>query len=206
MWEIPALHDAASGQPVSYTPVCDRSVAEVCVQPDFRSYLPAVSAALVPVLSEVAGLPGAPVRVSQVATSFHQDAGYPAPDGAAIAGSPLVLQLPLGSDLALPQSLVRSIQVYEAPLVTASVIGGDSPAQQAVQAALLKAAGIPLLTPAQASDQNGPVNGVAGPAPGSPAYTAAMRFAALPAAARHAWLASHLAALRAGRVIPQELP
>ena len=36
--------------------------------------------------------------------------------------------------------------------------------------------------------------------------TAATRFAALPAATRHAWLASHLAALRAGQLTLAQLP
>jgi hypothetical protein len=44
------------------------------------------------------------------------------------------------------------------------------------------------------------------PEPGSPAALAARRFAALTPAARHAWLAGHLAALRAGRVSPEQLP
>ena len=51
---------------------------------------------------------------------------------------------------------------------------------------------------------------VVGP-PGNAGYppqvaTAATRFAALPAATRHAWLASHLAALRAGRLTLAQLP
>jgi hypothetical protein len=44
-----------------------------------------------------------------------------------------------------------------------------------------------------------------GPA-GGPVYAAAGRLAARPAAARHAWLAAHLAALRAGRLALRELP
>jgi hypothetical protein len=41
----------------------------------------------------------------------------------------------------------------------------------------------------------------------SPAVSAAAaRFGALPAAARHAWLAAHLAALRAGRITLAQLP
>ena len=35
---------------------------------------------------------------------------------------------------------------------------------------------------------------------------AAQRFAALPAATRHAWLAAHLAALRAGHLTLAQLP
>ena len=80
-----------------------------------------------------------------------------------------------------------------------------SPAQRAVAAALLKAAGVPLLAPSAAGKRESG-NGVPGPAPGSPAYAAARRFAALPAAARHAWLAAHLAALRDGRITLTEIP
>jgi len=43
-------------------------------------------------------------------------------------------------------------------------------------------------------------------APGSPAYAAAQRFAALAASARHAWLVQYLTALRAGRITVAQLP
>ena len=84
--------------------------------------------------------------------------------------------------------------------------GSGSPVQQAVQAALLRGAGIPFAAQPElmATTKNGP-----GPAPGpatGPVYAAARRLAALPAAARHAWLAAHLAALRAGRLTLRELP
>ncbi|MBV9447072.1 MAG: hypothetical protein JO345_14415 [Streptosporangiaceae bacterium] len=51
-----------------------------------------------------------------------------------------------------------------------------------------------------------PGNGVPGPAPGSPVYEAAVRFAALPGAVRHAWLAAHLTALRAGHITLEQIP
>jgi hypothetical protein len=84
--------------------------------------------------------------------------------------------------------------------------GSGSPAQQAVLAALLRGAGIPFAAqPALiATTKNGP-----GPPPGpatGPVYAAAQRLATLPAAARYAWLAAHLAALRAGRLPLKELP
>jgi hypothetical protein len=41
---------------------------------------------------------------------------------------------------------------------------------------------------------------------GSPGSAAAQRFAAQPAAVRHAWLARHLAALRAGQLTLAQLP
>jgi hypothetical protein len=39
-----------------------------------------------------------------------------------------------------------------------------------------------------------------------PVYAAAGRLAALPVAARHAWLAAHLAALRSGQLTLAQLP
>ncbi|HEY6501507.1 MAG TPA: hypothetical protein VIZ20_18905, partial [Streptosporangiaceae bacterium] len=46
-----------------------------------------------------------------------------------------------------------------------------------------------------------------GPAPATgPVYAAARRLAALPPGARHAWLATHLAALRSGQLTLAQLP
>jgi len=53
------------------------------------------------------------------------------------------------------------------------------------------------------------VTGGPSPAPEpatGPVYAAARRLAALPPAARHAWLAAHLAALRAGQLTLARLP
>ena len=73
--------------------------------------------------------------------------------------------------------------------------GNLGPAQQAVVSALLTAAGVS----AQAQALNGP--------PPAPQVTAAAnRFAALSPAARHAWLAAHLPALRAGHITPAQIP
>jgi len=70
-----------------------------------------------------------------------------------------------------------------------SVIGGDrdetTDAQRAVTEAILKTATLPA---------------------GTPIALAAQRFAALPPAARHAWLTQHVAALRAGQLTLAELP
>jgi hypothetical protein len=91
----------------------------------------------------------------------------------------------------------------------AFVGAGDSPGspvQQAVQAALLQGAGIPFAAQPEliAGTENFPGAGP-GPATG-PVYAAARRLATWPAAARHAWLAAHLAAVRAGRLTLEELP
>ena len=102
----------------------------------------------------------------------------------------------------------------------ASVTGdgpGASQAQHAVTTALLMAAGVVpshLSSPGTPTARNGvppPWAGAGGArhvglAPGSPAYAAARRFAALPAAVRRSWLTQHLAALRAGRISLGQLP
>src|SRR5258708_37070259 len=68
---ISALHDAANDRPIPYTPSCGHAARlPVCVHPDYRRYLPALAAALRPVLDEVAGLPGAPVRITQIAGMY----------------------------------------------------------------------------------------------------------------------------------------
>ncbi len=64
-----------------------------------------------------------------------------------------------------------------------------TPAQQAVVNGLLQAIGAPLL-----------------PRLPDRVVTAAARFAAVPAATRHAWLAANLAALKAGTITVAQVP
>jgi hypothetical protein len=117
--------------------------------------------------------------------------------------NPNVLPLVAGIDLT---GELRS--PVAATIIRAMIYGGhraDGPAQRAIAAAMLKVAGVPLIAPAQANVRQ-PGNGVPGPAPGSPTYAAAVRFAGQPAPVRHAWLAAHLPALRAGRITLAEIP
>jgi hypothetical protein len=195
---IPALHNAASDRPIPYTPVCGGTAIRVCVHPAYRSYLPDVAAALSPAFAQVSGLPGAPVRVTQVPTSYLQ------PQAAgSITGSPAVFRLPLG-DLGLPIPVTDDVmfaQQVRLLFVHAFVGAGQgagTPAQQAVQAAVLAGADVPL------SQQPGLMAFSQTPAP--PVRAAAERFAALSPVARHAWLAAHLAALRSGGLTLAQLP
>jgi hypothetical protein len=206
---IPAVHDAASDRPIPYTPACSsgRATIPVCLHPSVKAYLPALTAALDPLLSEVAGLPGAPVRVAQTASlgQFKVDA--------TIDGSPPVLYVtvfvPTDTAPSRPYSVedfVDGPQVAAAMAIVQTLIGvdgsgGGSPAQQAVAAGLLTAANVPMPPPGGGPSLPGEM-----PAPGSPANAAAQRFAALPAATRHAWLAAHLSALRAGTVGLEQMP
>jgi hypothetical protein len=136
-----------------------------------------------------------------------------------ISGSPPVLRIRLGAfDLpgssAFSDKPVTTAQVadqLQALSVHAFVSAGagvGTPAQQAVQAALLQGAGMPFAAQPKALVIVGLVMpGPNGPEPAKgPVYAAARRFAALPAAARHAWLVTHLGALRAGQVTLGQLP
>ena len=168
--------------------------------PAYRPYLHDVTAGFRPALREVAGLPGAPARITQMGDpTLSQPLGK-------FSGSPPVLSysMPvLGS--AFGQTTRGFTQNLQDLFVAAFIAGpqgfvgqGGTPAQQVVQTVLLKAIGSPWGPP-------GPGGGP--PSPPSPAMTAAVtRFAALPAGARHAWLATHLAALRAGHITLAQLP
>ena len=212
---IPALHNAASDKPIPFTPVCGQAGIPVCLQPAYRPYLSDVTTALRPVISQVTGLPGAPVRASQAAAVFSAGA-EPMSLGQipALRGSPPVLYLPLGA-IALPDSFGQDspsfISQLKVEFVHALAVAGSTtygnPAQEAVEAALLKNAGIPLATqpsvipwpmPGQASNR-------AAPYP-RPIAAAAQRLAALPATTRRAWLAAHLPALRSGQLTLGQLP
>jgi hypothetical protein len=218
---IPALHDAASDQPVHYTPVCSRTPIPVCVNPAYAAYLPAVTAALGRELSQLAGLPGAPASITQVAQAFQQGPGNavnfilrvrPAA-GATVFFLPDPLPGDLGqtsaafdAQLEATTGLGLAASIAGAPSRSAGAPAIAGPAQQAVIAALTHIRSLRV-----AAAQNGnpdPLGPFARllPAPGSPAAAAAARFAAAPAATQHAWLAAHLPALRAGRVSLAQLP
>jgi hypothetical protein len=174
-----------------------------------------------PVQTEIAGLPGVPARADQVATLFTVGGPGLGPSSVGqigtISGQPAVLYLPLGA-LNLPgafgQDRTDFLDAIKLQTVHAFVTAGrgyGDPAQTAVEATLLKNAGIPLATQAKQALPDSPWgNAIVGP-PGNGGYpaqiaTAATRFAALPAATRHAWLASHLTALRAGQLTLAQLP
>ena len=232
MIAIPALHDAPDDRPVTFTPVCSRTAIPVCLNPAYETYLPAAASALGPVLSEIAGLPGAPVRVIQSAATYRQGPGNEVSislAGPVVSGRPPVYRLllpdQLGGSQLTPGQLGDALRAGTDPSVIASVVGDDpaaSPAQRAVAAALLLAARVPyrVLSPGTVSGvltqgtplrRSVPSRGhrVAGAGGGTiPAsvFAAALRFKALPAAARRAWLERNLGALRAGRIPLARLP
>jgi hypothetical protein len=229
MIDIPALHDAATDQPLQFTAVCSRTAIPVCLNPAYRTYLPATASALAPLLSQLAGLPGAPSRIVQGSLTYHQGAGNCVElrqPGPAVSGSPpvssLVLPIQLTGQAMTAAQVASQVVATYGPQLMAGVIGngpGASPAQNAVATALIMAAGLRVVyVDPGSSPQCGTVpqppatrgRRDAGPSPraalGTPARTAAVRFAALPAAVRHAWLMRHMVALRAGQITLAQLP
>jgi hypothetical protein len=221
---IPALHDAANDRPIPYTAVCGQAGIPVCVHPAYRSYLPDATTAVGPVARELTGLPDAPVRATQIAGVFTPGCvgtGPCAPTAAqlqveTIGGSPPVLHMSLNA-ITLPGSFgmnysdfIGLIRLEFVHAFAGAGGGNGTPAQQVVQAALLQDAGTPLAAQPKvlgfspwALPDSGPGSAARYPPQIS---AAAQRFAALPAAARHAWLAAHLGALRAGHITPAQLP
>jgi hypothetical protein len=211
---IPALHDAANDRPLSYPPACSHTAIPVCLNPAYTSYLPATATALTPVLNEIAGLPGAPARISQAAAIYRQgrDSSVTVSRaGPFLSGPPLAFRLIfpfqlLGSTMTTTE-VAATVRSTAGPTIVASVVGdgpGATPAQGAVAAALRTSAGLPESVLRSAPTRQRP-NGVIMPLP-VPVQAAARRFAALPAPTRHAWLVRHLAALRAGRITLVQLP
>ena len=214
MIAIPALHDAASDRPVRYTPVCSHTAIPVCLNPAYASYLSATATALRLVLNEIAGLPGAPARLSQAAATYQQGRGNSVSvslAGPAMSCTPPAFRMLLPNQLPAPtmttSEFAAAVRSSAGPAIVADVIGdgpGAAPAQRAVAAALRTSAGLPEAVLRSAPTRQRP-NGAIVPLP-VPVQAAARRFAALPASARHAWLVRHLAALRAGRITLAQLP
>jgi hypothetical protein len=207
---IPALHSAADDRPLAYAQVCDdQATVPICIHPAYRSLLPQVAAALDPVLTQVAGLPGAPTRVEMGPTTANSLNG----GTLKLSGSPPVLYLGPGGLLVQPgtsfdSGLVPQIQQLRAPAaqeIMANLIGGGRPdggsmsvadqVRQAITVSFWVPVGAPLYGPRDPHEAL------------SPAVTAAAeRFTKLPLSTRHAWLVKHLAAVRSGQLTLADIP
>jgi hypothetical protein len=212
--EIPALHDAASDKPVPYVQACagESGRFPVCLHPAYRSYLNQAAASFWPVMAELSGLPGAPVRVIEVPGQALPSVIQQANRAGVVTGNRPVYEFSMDGAIAqIPdpvqfrdgfrQDIVHAVIVGPVGQMTASgVLQWDAGtwAQQAVEDGLLQAIG---------SQPYPACNPYVPQCPGQPQVTAAAaRFAALPAAARHAWLSANLAALKAGRIPLARIP
>src|SRR5262249_10501914 len=178
---IPALHDAASDQPVRYAPVCSRTPIPVCVHPAYASFQPAVTAAVAAELTEFAGLPGAPPRVSQVTATYRQEPGNAiSVSGGGTSAATFVLpdEVPgrlgtTGAEFAAQMDEGLGLQ-----LASDIILGGNAGSNPS-QAQLAVIAGSVRFPPSVESRDLAPMYGRLLPQPGSPADLAARRFAAL---------------------------
>jgi len=208
---IPALHDAASDRPLHYTPACSRTPIPVCVNPAYAGVLPAVTTAVGSELTEFAGLPGAPARISQVASVYQQETSNGINVSAHVSGaSEFIVPDPLpgqpgGTSTQFAANLAEGLGLQLASHV---ILGGADQSAGAApsQAKLAVIAGSVKFPPSVQSRDLASLYGQLLPQPGSAADLAGRRFAALSPAAKHAWLTQHLTALRAGRVSLAQVP
>ncbi|HKE66243.1 MAG TPA: hypothetical protein VKB59_16545 [Micromonosporaceae bacterium] len=216
---IPAFHSASDDRAIAYRPACESHLAvPICVHPAYLTLLPSVANALEPVLAEVAGLPGAPTRVTLTPTTANTLAG-----NIWVSGSPPVLYLspglfavPPGATFANPVlQQIQQLRLPAADTVVANVIGqirSDDgvtseaiAVRQAVAAGIRKVAGLPAFPPDDTANQRSAPDQQA--APPSPAVgAAAQRFAALSPSVRHTWLVTYVAAIRAGQLTLADIP
>ena len=212
--EILALHDSASDKPIAYTPVCADASGGflVCLHPAYRSYLSQALDSFGPVMAEVSGLPGAPVRAVEVPGLAVPSVVQQAFRDGIVTGRPPMYEFSMDGAIdqvpdpvqfrdGFRQDIVHAVIVGPVGQLTASGVlqwNAGTPAQQAVEDGLLQAIGsqpYPACNPyVQQCAQQPQV------------AAASARFAALPAATRHAWLAAHLAALKAGRITLTRVP
>jgi hypothetical protein len=189
---VPAFHDAAADHAVPYTPVCSRTPLPVCIHPayDGGSELTVLATIINKITAPVLGIPGMPARAEQVPDAEIALGG--------VQGDPSILPIqpfivhgtslqPAAFQVAFPDYIALSL-----------FVPARSPAERATPAQ--RALALYLLM--QAHDPADPHL-----LPSDPAVTAAAaRFAALSPAARTAWLTTHLAALRAGYLTPEDIP
>jgi hypothetical protein len=218
-FEIPAIDGSAISKPIPYTPICSTGSFQVCVHPAYRGYLPQVTVALEDVVAELAGLPGVPARAEEVPQSslpavVAEDNGngevasgvYKFTMNGALALVPDASMFREGFDQDVVHAVIVGSATKTVPLRGGSKASQPSPgtvAQQAIVDGLLTVLG------AAPYPVGGPQDG-----PGATQFRqqqnevkqAAAKFVALPAATRHAWLVTNLAALRAGRIAVAQVP
>jgi hypothetical protein len=216
--EVQALQDSASDKPIPYTPVCaDASGGfQVCLHPAFKSYLSQAVNSFGPVITEVSGLPGAPVRAVEVSGQALPPILQQVSGDGVVTGNPPAYEFSMDGAIAQVPNAAQFLDGFRQDIAHAVIVGAvgqltadgtfhpdtGTPAQQAVEDGLLAAIGSqPYPLCPQGDYSNAPQC-----TPQAQVTAAAARFAALPAATRHAWLAANLAALKAGRVTLARIP
>jgi hypothetical protein len=216
--QIPAIDNTLAGSsPIPYTPVCSPAGFQVCVHPAYRSFLSQVSGDLGSVVAQVPGAPGVPASAREILPAELPQWLQGGTGSGRIAGATYEFVLssaigwsstPAGIKDGLQQDFVTAIITGGGKTVTmpdgSTMWASGTPAQQAVVNGILTVLGTPP----------GPVPQVDGNSPDARRLqqqqaqitATAAKFAALPPAARHAWLAANLTALRAGTITLAQVP
>jgi hypothetical protein len=216
--EIPALRGGVPDKPLPYTPVCAPASGGflVCVHPAYRSYLGQAVASFGPVMAELSGLPGAPVRADDVFGQALPSAVQQGNRDGYLTGSPAVYQFSMNGALAQVSDAALFRDGFRQDIVHAVIVGtvgrltadgtflpdSGTPAQQAVQDGLLAAVGSQPFPLCPQGDYSSAQHCTTQ----AQVTAAAARFAALPAVTRHAWLAANLTALKSGRITLAQIP
>jgi hypothetical protein len=211
--EVPALGEA-SAKPIPYTPVCAEASGgfQVCLHPAYKGYLSQAVNAFGPVIAELSGLPGTPVRAINVADQTLPLIVQQSVNGI-VTGNPPSYEFSMDGAVTQVPNAAQFQDGFRQDIVHAVIVGtsigqlfasgnvswnAGTRAEQAVTDGLLKAIGS---QPYPACTPDGP------PCTQPPQVTAAaVRFAALPATTRHAWLTANLAALKAGHITLAQVP
>jgi hypothetical protein len=223
--QIPVIDNAlAASKPIPYTPVCSPAGSfQVCLHPAYRDYLPQVTAVLAAAVTELAGLPGTPSRALEVPQAALPPAVFQGNGNGQVKDG--VYEFTMNNAVALGLHASRLKDAFRQDIVHAVIVGSigkivtctrpnghettglhqnnATTAQQAVEDGLLRVLG------SQPYPVGGPGNGPAAQQfqqQQNEVTQAAAKFAALPAATRHAWLVANLAALRAGKITVAQLP
>ena len=175
---VPALDSVAVQQPLPYTPVCGGTPLRVCVHPAYDAKLSVLATALNRLAAPLVGTPGLPREIDEGPIYLIQD--VTTHDGV-LEIPPVFIQ---GDTLGQEATVVNDV------IALAMV---EAPGERPIQADdVQRAVALYLIHQAGADADPGFV-------PTTPAISAAVaRLAALSPAARHAWLATNISAVRAG--------
>ena len=157
--EVPALHDSALRQADPVHPGlrgCSAGGFQVCLHPAFKGYLSQAVNAFGPVIAELSGLPGTPVRAVEVSGQALPPIVQQADADGVVTGNPPVYEFSMDGAIAQVPDAAQFRDGFQQDIVHAVIVGpvgqldrraatsewnAGTPAQQAVVDGLLKAVG-----------------------------------------------------------------
>jgi hypothetical protein len=123
--EVPALHDSASDKPIPYTPVCAEvsGGSQVCLHPAYKSYLSQAVNSFGPVIAELSGLPGVPVRAVEVSGQALPSIVQQANANGIVTGNPPVYEFTMDNAIAQIPDAAQFRDGFRQDIVHAVIVG-----------------------------------------------------------------------------------